>query len=159
MRRNTLNRIYELRTLAAFAGCTDDELEKIDMCGAHVTLGTNRMVLRQGAVPRECFVIRKGWVEVVDGDRQVALRGPGSWIGEMALVDRTVRCATARSLTPVELLTFDAGELFWLLRNVPNLAASIRGSVGIRRQENAVAMVSERAERGLRVWEPRLSFG
>jgi CRP/FNR family cyclic AMP-dependent transcriptional regulator len=158
MHRNTLNRIYELRALSAFASCTDAELEKIDTCGAHFSLGINRTVVRKGAVPRECFVIRKGWVEVSDGDRQVAARGPGSWIGEMALVDRTVRCATARTLTPVELLTFDAGELFWLLRNAPHLAASIRGDVGLRREENAAA-ATFKTGKFHKAWEPSLSFG
>jgi CRP/FNR family transcriptional regulator, cyclic AMP receptor protein len=157
MRSNTLNRMYELRALSAFAECSDAELERIDSCGAHVALGADRMVLRLGAVPRECFVIRKGWLEVTIGDRHVAARGPGAWVGEMALVGHEVRCATVRTLTPVELLTFDAGELFWLLRNCPNLAASIRGEVGLRRAQNSVAEIY-RASMGPWNWQPTKSF-
>src|ERR1700691_593416 len=104
MRRRHNPRIDQLRALSAFAGCDDAELEIIDGCGATLPVPAGHVVARKDTVARECFVIRSGLVQVFDGDRHVTTRGPGEWIGEMALLDGSVRCASARTVSQSELM-------------------------------------------------------
>jgi CRP/FNR family cyclic AMP-dependent transcriptional regulator len=134
-------------------------LEVIDGCGATLEIPAAHVVVRQDTAARECFVIRSGLVQVFEGERHVATRGPGEWIGEMALLDGTVRCASARTVARSELIVFDAGEMSWLLRKVPSLTVSLRTGLVQRQTETAAARRTAPESPGERVLQPLLAFG
>jgi len=72
------------------------------------------VIMRQGEVGETFYVIESGRVQVSvaqDGqEKVVAERGPGEYIGEIALLLEVPRTATARALTPTRMLTLHKAD-------------------------------------------------
>lgn len=83
-------------------------------------------IIRQGETGDSMYVIQEGQVEVIahHGDREVrlALRGPGEFVGEMALFEREVRSADVRAVGPTRVLTVDRKNLLRRIHEDPSLA-------------------------------------
>lgn len=81
---------------------------------------------REGDPGDHMFVIQKGQVEVIvrhDGrDTSLAVLGPGSIIGEMAIFEREPRSATVRARGEVMALTIDKKNLLRRVAEDPTLA-------------------------------------
>jgi voltage-gated potassium channel len=71
------------------------------------------------------YVIAAGEVEVALPDRRIQL-GAGQFFGEVAVLRRARRAATATALTRVRLLVLDAHDLHALMQRSPRIAAHIR---------------------------------
>ncbi len=75
---------------------SDQELEYRDYKPGQV-------IFAQGSIGEEGFIIQSGRVEIAVGDGTaemvVAVVGEGELVGEMALVDRAERMATARAMS------------------------------------------------------------
>jgi putative peptide zinc metalloprotease protein len=71
-------------------------------------------IIRQGEVGETFYVIESGRVETSvrqdGGERVVAQRGPGEYVGEIALLMQMPRTATVRALTPVRLLALQRDD-------------------------------------------------
>jgi CRP-like cAMP-binding protein len=76
-------------------------------------------------VGQEAFVICSGQAGVFVNGHRVAAIGPGSAVGEMALLDRHPRSATVKALTDLELLSFDSDRFQQLLESMPKAAARV----------------------------------
>ena len=80
------------------------------------------VLARQGSVGAEFFVVLEGVVEVVrDGDL-IATRGPGSPLGEIALLGARPRTATLIAQTPVHARVASQREFSGLLAEVPAIS-------------------------------------
>ncbi len=66
--------------------------------------GIGQEIFRQGQPPRDAYLIERGKVEisVMNNDRKVVLgyKQTGDVFGEMALIDKTPRMATATAVEP-----------------------------------------------------------
>jgi CRP/FNR family transcriptional regulator, cyclic AMP receptor protein len=98
----------DLSTVSFFSGFDQQHLDKIAAMGEPVEVEAGAVITEQGEVGLEAFVILSGEVQVIVNGHPVATAGPGSMLGEMALVDLRPRSATLKSLTPVELISYDA---------------------------------------------------
>lgn len=84
------------------------------------------VIFRQGDPGRDMYVIKSGTVEFTARDRdgrEEVLRqlGPGDHFGEMALIGKAPRSATARAVTAVEVLKMSGGSFAALYMNLPGL--------------------------------------
>ena len=79
---------------------------------AHYEAG--QIILRQGELPRNFYIILNGEVQVYrehDGEEtEVAILGSGELFGEMALLRRVRRTASVRAITPVDLFTMSGPD-------------------------------------------------
>jgi len=84
------------------------------------------VILRQGDVGDCMFVVQEGQVEIVvtrDGKEvTLAVRGEGDFIGEMAVLEKEVRSATARAKGRARLLTVDKRNLLSRIHEDPSFA-------------------------------------
>ena len=84
------------------------------------------IVIREGDVAYEMYVVQEGAVEVLaeHGGNQRLLRtaGKGELFGEMAIFDRDVRSATVRAKGEVRILTVDKRTLLRRINEDPSLA-------------------------------------
>jgi len=82
-------------------------------------------VFQQGEVGDRLYLILKGEVEVVREDegesRRLARLGPGEWFGEMAVLRQTMRNATVRCVSPLDLLSLPREEFGVLSTHIPDL--------------------------------------
>ncbi|MDF1587364.1 cyclic nucleotide-gated ion channel [Marinimicrococcus flavescens] len=81
-------------------------------------------VLRRGEHAEAMYFIGEGRVVVRLGDRRLTL-GPGSFFGELALIEGRPREITVTTLTPCRLLELDAGDFHRLIAGDPGLRETI----------------------------------
>ena len=94
-------KIALLKTIPMFATCEARELERIGMLTEEVDLPAGRGLFSQGDSASELFVVVSGQVRVERNGRLLAMRGPGEFFGEIALVSEGTRTATATCETDV----------------------------------------------------------
>ncbi len=110
-----------LRELAIFEGCSQKQLRSVARIARVLDAPAGTVLTRIGDPGDEFFLILDGTVSVdVLAGRPVPLR-PGSFFGEMSLLDGGPRSATVVSETPVRLLVVNRGDFSVLRREVPEL--------------------------------------
>jgi CRP/FNR family cyclic AMP-dependent transcriptional regulator len=82
------------------------------------------VLMEAGAVEDWLFVIVEGDVEVAREDRRVRM-GPGSVVGEMAVLDPQPRSATVIAVTPVRAFRLRKTAFDQALRMRPEIAAGV----------------------------------
>lgn len=87
------------------------------------------VIIRQGEVGDCMHVIQEGQVEIIverDGrEVQLAVRGEGEFIGEMAIFEHERRMATVRALGFARVLTIDKNTLLRHIHDDPSAAFHI----------------------------------
>jgi CRP/FNR family cyclic AMP-dependent transcriptional regulator len=109
----------QLSKVAFFEGFSSDELSRVLQLAEEVAAEKGAVLIDQGRVGQECFVILEGEAGVYVSGEHVATNGPGSMIGEMALVEHRPRNATVVAETEMRLLAFDTKAFKTLLEEMP----------------------------------------
>jgi CRP/FNR family transcriptional regulator, cyclic AMP receptor protein len=117
--------VDELRDVALFQGLSEKELGHVAELAEPVEAEPGALLMEQGALGLECFVIVEGSAGVQSGSHHLATVGPGSVVGEMALIDHRPRNATVRAETPMKLLSFDIEAFKHLLDDLPEAKSRI----------------------------------
>lgn len=119
-----------LRKIPLFKDLEDPELEVMIAIMEEVVFPAGSTVFREGATASSVFIVRSGVVDVackeVDGTEQVvATLGTGQSLGEMALVRKTTRSATARARESTSLLVLKNEKLHTLSERQPRIWGKI----------------------------------
>ncbi len=111
---DALTRVALLRGIPAFAQLDVHQLGLIaaKLRGAHYRTG--EVILREGEPGDAFYIIRGGRVAITtaagDVETRVDERGPGEYVGEIALLQRGPRTATARALTDLDVWVLDVAD-------------------------------------------------
>lgn len=97
-------RIKLLGDVWLFERCSRKELAVIASHATPVQFEAGKVLAREGAVGREFFVVMAGKVEATRNGVSIGVMGPGSFFGEMALLDGQPRVATVVAVEPTEML-------------------------------------------------------
>lgn len=139
-----------LRQMPVFGGLTDEELANVVSLATTLEAPRGTLVVRQGDLAKELFVIQRGSMEVLakigdEEERVLSRLGAGDCFGEMALIDIQPRSASVRALEDSVLISL-SNKAFrtlsgWNLQTytliVMNLAREI--SRRLRRADGLVA--------------------
>lgn len=112
----------QLADVPLFSACSKKELKLIAKASDEVHLEQGKVLMEQGDVGREAFVIVDGTVIVKRNNRKVTELGPGAAIGELALLDHGARTATVEAKTPVTVLVLGPREFSAVIDDVPSIA-------------------------------------
>ncbi len=104
-----------------FENCSKHDLRRIAQIADELDLRAGKVLIREGERGREFFVIVSGEIEVRRKGRKVATLGPGSFVGEMALLSKAPRSATVTAVTPVDVLVITDRAFLALLDEMPDL--------------------------------------
>ncbi len=104
-----------------FENCSRQDLQRIAQIADQLDLRTGKVLIREGERGREFFVIVSGEVEVWRKGRKIATLGPGSFVGEMALLSKAPRNATVTAVTPLDVLVITDRAFLDLLDRMPDL--------------------------------------
>jgi voltage-gated potassium channel len=107
MARRPDGKIEQLLAQPGMAGATRVELDLLGRLVEEATLPAGSVLCLEGEVGQEGFWIIDGEVRVSVGTDEVTRLGPGDFVGEMALLARGIRTATAITTTPTRLFAFD----------------------------------------------------
>lgn len=93
------------------------------------------ILIVEGALPYEIFVIEEGTVEVVRGDERIATLGASDVVGEMGLIQQERRGATVRALTEVLAVALHADDLEAMAQEMPEIVDQLRAIAARRRAQ------------------------
>ena len=114
-----------LGNVRLFSTCNKRELARIASLVDEVEAPKGKVLVRQGDAGQECFVISEGKAKATIRGRGSAVLGPGSFFGEMALLDQGPRSATVTAETDMRLLVLGSREFSTLINEVPPVAVRI----------------------------------
>lgn len=121
-RRSRKSKEELLANVRLFSTCTTRELARIASLVDEVDAPKGKVLVRQGDPGRECFVIAEGKARAAIRGKGSATLGPGSFFGEMSLLDQGPRSATVTAETDMHLLVLGSREFSSLVNEVPTVA-------------------------------------
>lgn len=96
-----------LRTIPGFEVLSNAEIAELGATADRTIVLAGARLVTEGGRGLECFVIADGQAEVRRGGEIIAQIGPGTVVGELALLDATLRNADVHALTDLEVAVFD----------------------------------------------------
>ena len=94
------------------------------------------MIFSEGDAGDSMYVVTDGLVQIQkktsSGPLVLSRLGPGEFLGEMAVIDKSQRSATAVALEPTTLLVYPAQEIEQLIANHPSVGARIIELLAVR---------------------------
>ena len=117
---------HELATVPLFANLSRKQLRFAAQLSTPLDLPAGHVLARQGSVGAEFFIVVQGSVEVVRSGELVTTRGPGSPLGEIALLGARPRTATLITKTAVHARVASQREFAGLLAEVPEISQRLR---------------------------------
>jgi hypothetical protein len=125
-------RLTTLARMPLFQWCTESELLVIAGRCRPVNLPSGSRVFREGDTGHEFYLVVAGRLQVLKNSRPIATLGPGSTVGEMAMLDQPRRSATVQVAEDAELLVITRESFFHLLKGNPHLAVKILWNMTLR---------------------------
>ena len=93
-----------LKAVPFFSSISKKDLAHLAQQTDEVDVPAERVLMREGDVGNEFFVIDAGTAEVTRGGEHVADLGPGDFVGEMALLEADRRNATVTATSDMSLI-------------------------------------------------------
>lgn len=128
--------VEDLRHIALFATLSNAELAELAQLGEPVDAAPGAVLIDQGDVGLECFIVIEGEAGISSGGDHVATIGPGSIVGEMALIGHRPRNASVVAQTPMRLLAFDIAAFKRVLDDMPVARKFVYDLLEARAAEN-----------------------
>jgi len=144
--RSTISRLNASRALHAGEAKESVVFDKKLLAGLVSLMGgqepvrydAGKMIMQEGTGGAFMYVVLEGKVAISIKGGIVARAGPGGVFGEMALVDQSVRAATANAETPCALLAINRIAFLQLVKTSPAFGASLLAGLAERSKNMAV---------------------
>jgi CRP/FNR family cyclic AMP-dependent transcriptional regulator len=124
-----------LKEVELFEHLNDEDRLRLAEVVDLLTLEAGTMLFKAGEPGDSLYVVKSGEVELFIKDTTgqkivLTVAGAGEIFGELALLDRGARTATALVLTDTELLELDRDDLLLLFQRTPTAALRLLASMG-----------------------------
>lgn len=104
-----------------------------------ITFEPNQVIFEAGQHGDVMYAIIDGLVEIIANGHIIDVAGPGSIIGEMALIDAGPRSATARAQTTCKLVAVDQKRFTFLVQQTPYFAIQVMRIMSERLRHSLLA--------------------
>jgi CRP/FNR family cyclic AMP-dependent transcriptional regulator len=132
----TDTKLEMLRGVSLFETLSGKELQAIEQLADTVDVPAGHVLMRQGASGGEMFVIASGGVIVERNGREINRLGPGSVVGEMAILSEGPRSATVTTSEPSTLFVLAHREFHSLMDQSPEVRKCVFDAVAKRIRMN-----------------------
>jgi putative peptide zinc metalloprotease protein len=140
-----LERSRFLKDVAPFASLDADQRRELARRVETRSLEEGKVLFRQGEMGEECYLVRSGRIQIVrrDGgdERDVALAGPGTVLGESSILTLAPRTATGTAVEPVQVLVLPRAALEATLGTSSDTERRVHDLVRLRHRPTRVAGV------------------
>jgi len=128
-----------------FAACTDEQLREVARIAERLHIQAGEVILREGRLGRELFVILEGTATVTRAGRVVNIRHAGDYFGELAAIEAVPRSATVTATTDLEVLIIGPRE-FEAMMEIPGFRNALLTGMSrrIREADDRLAAYQER---------------
>jgi CRP-like cAMP-binding protein len=124
-----------LAEVPLFSALSKKDLQLVARNAEDVKVDAGKVLASEGSAGSEFFVIVDGKARVTRRGKKIAELGPGSFFGELALLDRAPRNATIVAETPMEVLVLGQREFAALIDEVPGFAHKVLAGLARRLRE------------------------
>jgi CRP-like cAMP-binding protein len=122
-----------LKQLPLFSSLSAEDLAALAEQTAERSIAAGTVVVRDGDLGDEFFVIESGTAEVTHAGAPVAKLGPGDFFGEVALIREERRTATVTATSPLVLIVMSGSSFRSLDRSRPEIRDAITKALAERR--------------------------
>jgi cyclic nucleotide-binding protein len=130
-----MERILFLRKVPIFAGLPPADLKQVASIATEQLFPDGTVIAREGDRGDRLYVIVSGAVGVLSGQRDVATRGVGDYVGELALLTAEPRMATLVASGETRCICIGRRELDAIIRDRPQVAIEVIRVLGTRLRE------------------------
>ena len=134
-RRHGPPKALDLKAIWLFSSCTNAELRKIRGSLDEVQVPAGKVLVEEGRVGLEFFLIVDGTAKVSRKGKKIATLGPGSHFGELSLLDRRPRSASVISETDMDVLVLSQRQFNSVLEAVPTISRKMLAEMANRLRE------------------------
>ena len=135
-----------LRGVWLLSGCSNRELDRIATLTTLHQVTNGQVLSREGEPGIEFFIIVSGRAIASIGHRTIGEIGPGSFFGEMALLDGGTRTATVTAVEPMTVLVLSRRQFSSFIGAVmPSVATKMLTALGSRLRTMNEEAAKERA--------------
>jgi CRP/FNR family cyclic AMP-dependent transcriptional regulator len=124
--------IDHLSQVPLFSALSRRELALVARRAEDVVVPAGKVLVSEGETGQQFFVIMSGQAKLTRRGRKIATLGPGDSFGELALLDKHPRNATAVAETPMELVVLGQREFAGLIDDVPGFARKLLAAMAAR---------------------------
>ena len=128
-----IDKLAVLRAVPLFADLDDRSLQAVAVLAREQLHKAGDILMLEGEPGDEFYVIVDGTVRIEKGERTIRSMTPGSFLGEIALVERRPRSATATATSDVTVLSLHQHEFDRLLETMPAVHKRVRAAI-VRRE-------------------------
>ncbi len=114
--------IARLAAVPMFSSFTKKDLTAISKAADEVTLPAGHVLIKEGTEGYEGFVVLEGTVAVTRKGKNLATLGAGQVLGELSLLESSLRSASVICETECTVLVMDRVRFKQLLLETPSLA-------------------------------------
>jgi CRP/FNR family transcriptional regulator, cyclic AMP receptor protein len=118
-------KVEALRRAPLFEGLSKKELTQLARVSEDMEIPEGTTLTKEGDLGHEFFVIVEGETQVKRKGRSLGTRGPGDFIGEIALLEQTPRTATVTAKTPLRVFVLTSKDFHHLLEEYPNVERKV----------------------------------
>ncbi len=124
-----------LAQVPLFKDLSKKHLQQVSNLATRIDFPAGKVLAQEGEPGHEFVVILDGEVEIRKGDEVIATRGPGSYVGEIALLEHRPRTATVVAKTALVADVIGQREFNTLLNDEPQIAEALKAKSAERLQE------------------------
>jgi CRP-like cAMP-binding protein len=121
----TDTKVERLAQTRLFSGLKKKELTELAKVTEDVEFSAGKVLVREGDLGREFFVIIDGEAEVTKGGERVTTLGEGSFFGEIALVESRPRTATVTAASDLRFFVLTNRSFWGLLDDNPEIQREV----------------------------------
>ena len=129
---NQDTKVQALKRVPLFEGLSRKELTELARHTEDLEVPAGEVLCKEGDTGREFFVIVDGEIEVTSKGRNVAERGSGDFVGEIALLEDTTRTATVTAKTPLRVFVLTREDFRKLVRDNPGVERKVMQALARR---------------------------
>ncbi len=117
-----------------FAACTEEQLREVARIAERLHIQAGEVILREGRLGRELFVIVEGTATVTRAGRVVNVRHGGDYFGELSAIEAVPRSATVTAATDLDVLIIGPRE-FEAMMEIPGFRNALLTGMSRRIRE------------------------
>jgi CRP-like cAMP-binding protein len=126
-----------LSRVPIFSSVNREDLTKLAGLWKPTVRPKGQAIFQKGDPPRAMYVIREGKVAISVWTEEnlelvLSMLGKGDFFGELALLDGSLRTATAKVVEQADLLEMTQGDFLKFLRGKPEVALSVMAVIAQR---------------------------
>jgi CRP-like cAMP-binding protein len=121
-----------IQKVPLFSKLSTRGLQEVASIADEIDFPAGKDLTREGERGREFFVILEGNVDVSQRGKRIREMGTGEFLGEISLITKQPRTATATTASPVRALVITDRDFARLLRESPSVGQGVLEALGER---------------------------